>query len=212
MSDLLCVKEAYEKIHSFKKRNFVESVDLAIKYKAEESVKLFLDCPHSFNKPEEILAFPDKNSFQKIKDLGVVLGDEELCHRIKDGKFNLKKIKFCVAHKDSMIYLQKIARNLSVKKLMPNAANGTLSVDVMASVSDFLNGKIMCKSSKGKTINLKLGNINFSLDELSNNVAYMLNYLLKSNIKVFKSIKSVALNTTMGPSMFLDWKSIVEKS
>jgi len=89
---------------------------------------------------------------------------------------------------------------------MPNPKSGTVTKDVGSVVREFKSGKIEYRNDKQGLIHVIIGKCSFSIEQLYDNFVAI--YQTISKAKPAKSkgtyIQSVAVCSTMGPSMFVE--------
>ena len=110
-----------------------------------------------------------------------------------------------VATPDMMASLGKIARLLGPKGLMPNPKSGTVTMDVTKAVSEIKAGKIEYRLDKTNIIHLGFGKVSFGAEKLLENYETVMEAIIKAKPAAAKGqyIRSVAVSTTMGPSIYV---------
>ena len=132
-------------------------------------------------------------------------GAEEIIDKIAGGWFEFDTL---IATPDCMGMLGKLGRVLGPKGLMPNPKTGTVTMDVAKAVKDAKAGKVEYRADKQGMIHCPIGKIQFAEDDLIKNYATLADAIIKAKPAAAKGqyIKSVAISTTMGPSMYIDQK------
>ena len=94
------------------------------------------------------------------------------------------------------------------KGLMPNPKSGTVTMDVTKAINDIKSGKVEYRLDKTNIIHLGFGKVSFGTDKLLENYETVMNAIIKAKPAAAKGqyIRSVAISTTMGPSMYIDQK------
>lgn len=204
------LEEGFQKIQELsteKKRNFVESVDIAINLgidarQTDQSVKGSVLLPHGSGKKVKVAVFAVNEDEQKIAlELGAsVAGFEELIAKIEGGFLDFD---CCIATPDAMKKISKVSRKLGPRGLMPSPKNGTVTTDIKKAVSDALKGKINYKNDKAGTIHCLVGKVNFDAKSLLENSQTIVKAIRDSKPEGTKGkfIKELFLSTTMGPSV-----------
>lgn len=100
----------------------------------------------------------------------------------------------------------ELAQVLGPKGLMPNPKNGTVAKDVAQAVSDAKKGRIQFRSDKGGVVHGCVGNMNFKVEQIQENLEALLTDLQKQKPASAKGayIKKVTLSSTMSPGLALD--------
>ena len=81
-------------------------------------------------------------------------------------------------------------------------------MDVTKAISEIKSGKVEYRLDKNNIIHLGFGKVSFGADKLLENYEVIMNAIIKAKPAAAKGqyIKSVALTTTMGPSIFINQK------
>lgn len=211
------VEEAIEKIKSLtadKKRNFVESLDLAVNLgidakQSDQSVKGSILLPNGLGKKVDAVVFVSNDEQKKIalENGAIYAGLEDLLAKIEEGFLGFD---CCIATPESMPKISKIARKLGPRGLMPSPKNGTVTSDIAKALGDAMKGKVNFKNDKAGTVHCSCGRINFETDKLSENVNSVLKAIKESKPEGSKGkyIKEIFLNSTMGPSVKIELETI----
>ena len=102
----------------------------------------------------------------------------------------------------------RLGKVLGPKGLMPNPKSGTVTMDVTKAISEIKSVKVEYRLDKNNIIHLGFGKVSFGADKLLENYEVIMNAIIKAKPAAAKGqyIKSVALTTTMGPSIFINQK------
>ncbi len=81
-------------------------------------------------------------------------------------------------------------------------------MDVTKAINDIKSGKVEYRLDKTNIIHLGFGKVSFGTDKLLENYETVMNAIIKAKPAAAKGqyIRSVAISTTMGPSMYIDQK------
>lgn len=204
------LEEALKKIQELsatKKRNFVESVDLAINLgidakQSDQSVKGSVLLPHGSGKQVKVAVFAADEAQQKeaLEAGASIAGLEDLIAKIESGFLDFD---CCIATPDAMRKISKVAKKLGPRGLMPSPKNGTVTTDLKKAISDALKGKINFKNDKAGTIHCLIGKVDFEAKSLAENSQAILKAIRDSKPEGSKGkfIKEFYLSATMGPSV-----------
>jgi large subunit ribosomal protein L1 len=100
----------------------------------------------------------------------------------------------------------RLGRVLGPRGLMPNPKVGTVTFDVEKVVKELKAGRVEFRVEKAGIVHAPVGRASFEPNKLKENVLALLDLLMKLKPSSAKGtyVKSIALSTTMGPSIRLD--------
>ena len=100
----------------------------------------------------------------------------------------------------------KLGKALGPRGLMPNPKSGTVTVDVAKAVKEIKAGKIEFRVDKAGIIHAAVGKVNFDNKKLVENIDAFLGTIVKLKPSSAKGqyIKTIAISSTMGPSVRID--------
>ena len=99
----------------------------------------------------------------------------------------------------------RLGRVLGPKGLMPNPKSGTVTMDVTKAINEIKSGKVEYRLDKTNIIHLGFGKVSFGAEKLLENYETVMDAIIKAKPAAAKGqyIRSVAVSTTMGPSIFV---------
>jgi large subunit ribosomal protein L1 len=108
-----------------------------------------------------------------------------------------------LATPDMMGLVGPLGRILGPRGLMPSPRAGTVTTDITSAVKEFKAGKIEFRNDKGGNVAAPVGKLNFSEEQLVENIAAFLSHLrgLKPPTAKGTYIKSVTISATMSPGI-----------
>jgi large subunit ribosomal protein L1 len=189
-----------------KQRKFVENVDLAINLTIDQkqttqNIRGSVSLPAGTGKSVKVIVFAEDEVSQKeALDAGAIMaGFEDLIAKIEGGFLDFEYI---VATPEAMKKLGKIAKILGPRGLMPNPKNGNITNEVGKVVKEILKGKVDFKNDKFGIVHVGVGKINFSNEDLLNNIKAVISIIKEIRPEGVKGkyIKNIFLTSTMGPS------------
>ena len=106
--------------------------------------------------------------------------------------------------------LGPLGRVLGPRGLMPNPKTGTVTMDVAKAINEVKAGKIDFKVDKSGIVHAPIGKASFDVDKIAGNADELLQTLLKLKPSSSKGeyIKSIAISSTMSPSINIDTKVV----
>ncbi len=205
-------KEALELIEKFPKPKFDETVELHVKLgvdskHADQQVRGTVVLPNGTGKTLKVLVFAKGPKAEEATKAGAdYVGAEELIPRIE--KENWFDYDVIVATPDMMGVVGRLGKVLGPKGLMPNPKSGTVTMDVTKAIADIKSGKVEYRLDKTNIIHLGFGKVSFGADKLLENYNTIMDAIIKAKPAAAKGqyIRSVAITTTMGPSLYINQK------
>ncbi len=205
-------KEALEIIEKMPKTKFDQTVELHVKLgvdskHADQQVRGTVVLPHGTGKSQKVLVFAKGDKAKEAEAAGAdYVGAEELVPKIE--KENWFDYDVIVATPDMMGVIGRLGKVLGPKGLMPNPKSGTVTMDVTKAVSEIKSGKVEYRLDKNNIIHLGIGKVSFGAEKLTENYDTIMDAIIKAKPAAAKGqyIKSVALTTTMGPSIYINQK------
>ena len=197
----LVLKSAYAK--------FDETFDIAMKLgvdprHADQMIRSSVTLPHGTGKVTRVLVFAKGPKEAEALEAGAdYVGGDDLVEKIKGGWLEFDKT---VATPDMMGVVGKIGRVLGPRNLMPNAKLGTVTMDVGNVVKDIKAGKVDFRVDKAGIVHAGIGKLSFGKEKLSENMFAFIQKIIQLKPSSSKGIylRSIAISSTMGPSVKLD--------
>ena len=205
-------KEALELIEKMPKPKFDETVELHVKLgvdskHADQQVRGTVVLPNGTGKSQRVLVFAKGDKAKEAEAAGAdFVGAEELVPKIE--KENWFDYDVIVATPDMMGVIGRLGKVLGPKGLMPNPKSGTVTMDVTKAISEIKSGKVEYRLDKTNIIHVGIGKVSFGAEKLAENYQTLIDAIIKAKPAAAKGqyIRSVALTTTMGPSLFINQK------
>ncbi len=211
-SKLYEAKEALELVEKFPKAKFDETVELHVKLgvdskHADQQVRGTVVLPNGTGKTLRVLVFAKGDKAKEAEAAGAdFVGAEELIPKIE--KENWFEYDVIVATPDMMGVVGRLGKVLGPKGLMPNPKSGTVTMDVTKAISEIKSGKVEYRLDKTNIIHLGFGKVSFGTEKLLENYQTVIDAIIKAKPAAAKGqyIRSVAITTTMGPSVYVNQK------
>ena len=215
-TNLYDVEEAVSIIKKTANAKFDETIEAHIKLgvdgrHADQQVRGAVVLPHGTGKKVRVLVFAKGDKVEEAQAAGAdFVGGQELVPKIQnEGWLDFDVV---VATPDMMGVVGRLGRVLGPKGLMPNPKAGTVTMDVTKAVNDIKAGKIEYRLDKTNIIHVPVGKVSFGSEKLLENVQTLMSAIIKAKPASAKGtyLKSVALTTTMGPSIRVNGAKISE--
>ncbi|MDA0779598.1 MAG: 50S ribosomal protein L1 [Bacteroidetes bacterium] len=208
---LYSIQDASALVKEIASSKFDESIELAVRLgvdprKANQMVRGVVTLPHGTGKDVRVLALvtPDKEA--EAQEAGAdFVGLDEYLQKIKDGWTDVDVI---ITMPSVMGKLGPLGRVLGPRGLMPNPKTGTVTMDVAKAVREVKAGKIDFKVDKTGIVHAPIGKVSFDAGKISGNANELLQTIIKLKPSSAKGayIKSIAMSSTMSPSILIDTK------
>jgi len=203
-------KEAIELFTKMPKRKFDETLELHVKLgvdskQADQQVRGTVVLPNGTGKTQRVLVFAKGDKAKEAEAAGAdFVGAEELVPKIE--KENWFDYDVIVATPDMMGVIGRLGKVLGPKGLMPNPKSGTVTMDVTKAINEIKSGKVEYRLDKSNIIHLGFGKVSFGAEKLAENYETVMEAIIKAKPAAAKGqyIKSIAISTTMGPSIYVD--------
>jgi large subunit ribosomal protein L1 len=203
-------REALELLKGLDGAKFDESVEAHVHLnvdprRADQMVRGTLMLPNGTGKTRRVAVFAVGEKAREAEEAGAdVVGSEDLAARIREQGF--MEFDVAVATPDQMRVVGPLGQTLGPRGLMPNPKSGTVTQDVGKAVEDIKRGKIEYRVDRYGIIHGVIGKKSFDLDSLVENYFALREELQRARPAPVKGryFKSVALTTTMGPSVKVD--------
>jgi large subunit ribosomal protein L1 len=207
--------EALKLIKEMASAKFTESVDLSVNLgidtrKSDQVVRGSVVLPNGTGKEVRVAVFTQGENAEKAKAAGAdAVGMEDLAEAMKGGDLDYGTV---IATPDAMRIVGQLGRVLGPRGLMPNPKVGTVTQDVEAAVKAAKGGQVRFRADKGGIVHCTIGNVDFEVQALKENMAALLADLVKSKPASAKGqfLKRMSVSSTMGPGIGIDHSTVEE--
>ena len=200
--------EALGQVKEMAYARFDESVDVAAHLgvdprRADQVVRGTVVLPHGTGKSLKVLAICQGDKEAEAEEAGADYIGTEYVDRIKGGWLDFD---VCVATPDLMRMVGPLGRVLGPRGLMPTPKAGTVTFDVGRAIREIKAGKIEYRVDKTGNLHAPIGRVSFEVDRLTENLGAFMASVLRAKPAASKGtyVKSVAVSSTMGPSVPVD--------
>lgn len=192
--------------------NFDETLELHVKLgvdsrHADQQVRGVVVLPHGTGKTVRVLVIAKGAKADEAQAAGAdYVGAEEYIEKIQ--KENWFEFDVLITTPDMMGLIGRMGKILGPKGLMPNPKSGTVTMDVAKAVHDIKAGKVEYRVDKQAVVHVIFGKKSFGKDKLVENATTIMDAIIKAKPASAKGtyLKSVAIATTMGPSIKVLYK------
>ncbi len=206
-------EEALSLLKELPRAKFTESVDVSVNLgvdprKSDQVVRGSTVMPNGTGKSVRVAVFTQGENAEAAKAAGAdVVGMEDLAEAMKGGDLNYDVV---IASPDAMRVVGQLGQVLGPRGLMPNPKVGTVSPDVAGAVTNAKSGQVRYRTDKGGIIHATVGNVDFDVAALKENIEALLGDLQKAKPSSAKGVymKKISLSTTMGPGLAVDTSSL----
>lgn len=194
---------------------FDETVDLAIRLgidpkQSNQMVRGVATLPHGTGKTVRVLVLTTGEKQEAARNAGADhVGLEDYIEKIE--KEGWAEVDVVIASPDVMAKVGRLGKVLGPRGLMPNPKTGTVTNDVAAAVKEVKAGKIDFRNDKtGGIVHVAIGKVSFTPQQIAENALEVIQTVAKLKPAAAKGtyIKSIAISSTMSPSIKIDKKSI----
>ncbi|MCK7549704.1 50S ribosomal protein L1 [Marinobacter koreensis] len=188
---------------------FKESVDVAVNLgvdarKSDQVVRSSTVLPHGTGKSVRVAVFTQGANAEKATAAGAdIVGMDDLADEVKKGNMDFDVV---IATPDAMRVVGQLGQILGPRGLMPNPKVGTVTPDVETAVKNAKAGQVRYRTDKNGIIHAPLGNIEFSAQNIKENLEALVADLKKAKPASSKGVylKKITISSTMGPGLTID--------
>ena len=199
-------KEAIDVCLKTSTAKFDETVELHVKLgvdsrHADQQVRGAIVLPNGTGKQVRVLAICKGENIQKAQEAGAeYVGAEEFTQKIQSEGWTDFDVLITTP---DMGLVGRLGKILGPRGLMPNPKAGTVAPDIAKAIKEAKAGKIEYRLDKTNIIHCPIGKVSFGTDKVAENFDALIGAIIKAKPAAAKGqyIRSVAVTTTMGPSV-----------
>ena len=203
------LEAAVQRVREVKYAKFDETVDVAMRLgvnpkHADQMVRGTVVLPHGLGTTRRVCVIASGEKLKEAEDAGAdIVGGEDLVEKIQKGFMDFDAV---VATPDVMRVVGKLGKVLGPRGLMPNPKTGTVTFDIAKAVQEIKAGKVEFRVDKTAIVHAPVGKLSFPEDKLLENLSTLIDTVLKAKPAAAKGkyVRSIALSSTMGPSVRID--------
>ena len=210
------VEEAVALVKKTAKAKFDETVEIHVclgvdTKKSDQNVRGVVSLPNGTGKTKKVAVVAKGEKVKEALAAGAdAAGDSDLIEKISKGWMDFDVL---VATPDAMKDLTKLGKVLGPRGLMPKPKAGTVTFDVSRTVKELKAGRIEFKMDAYGVVHAILGKASFPEKNLLENLTVFLGAVQTAKPATAKGqyIRNISLSTTMGPGLWVQPESVVEK-
>jgi large subunit ribosomal protein L1 len=173
---------------------------------ADQQLRGSVLLPHGLGKTVRVLVFAEGEGVKQAQEAGAdFVGGDDLIKKVEGGWTDFD---VALAQRELMGKVGRLGRVLGPRGLMPNPRSGTVleEQDLSKAVRDARQGRVEFRLDRSALIHVPIGKIGFEEEKLLENLAAMVEAIVKSKPSGAKGqfIRSITLTTTMGPGIKLE--------
>lgn len=212
-SDAKCsLVKAVEILKKLPPAKFNETIDLSFRLgvdpkQSDQMVRGTVALPHGSGRVIRVIVFSKAGpSFDAAKAAGAeFVGFEDLIAKCTSGWTDFD---VAIATPEAMSQVRKLGKVLGPRGLMPNPKTGTVTDDTGMAVKEFKAGRVEYKVDKTSNLNMPIGKISFSSEQIVENAKAAISAIEKARPSSIKGIfiHSVTISATMSPAVHIALK------
>ena len=208
------LSEGIQLLKTFENSSFNDTVELSLRLAldtrhSDQQVRGTAVLPHGTGKVVRVLVLTQGESAREAEEAGAdFVGSDEYIQKIQEGWLDFD---VAIATPDMMRGVGKLGRILGRRGLMPNPKSGTVTQDVGKAVRDAKAGRIEFRTDRGGNIQVPIGKVAFSAEQLEENSQTFLDTIVRLRPSGAKGqyIHSLTLSSTMSPGIRVDQQAIM---
>ncbi len=207
LSKKYSVSDAVKMIQDMKFAKFDETVEahVALRLEKNQTVRDTLVFPNQFRGEKKVLVFCKGDKVKEALDAGAAYAGEEYIEKVKGGWL---EFDVAVATPDMMKDVGRLGMVLGRKGLMPNPKTGTVTVDVANAVAELKKGRTEFRADKAGVVHIAVGKCSMDTAKIAENISTLVAEINRKKPAGTAAgfIQSVALCSSMGPGVWVDYK------
>jgi large subunit ribosomal protein L1 len=170
---------------------------------ADQQVRGVVLLPKGTGKQVRILVFAEGEAEKIARDAGAdYVGSDDLVEKIQGGWFDFDVV---IATPPMMRKVGRLGRLLGPRGMMPSPKAGTIvsEEDLERVIRETRQGRVEYRVDKTANIHVIVGKVSFSVEDLEENMAAVMEAIVKSRPAATKGvfIRKVTVCNTMGPAI-----------
>lgn len=200
------LQEAIELAQKASISKFDGSIDVAIKLnldttKVEQQLRGSIALPNGNGKTVRILAIDDAITADQAKAAGAdYFGGADI---IPDIEKMISKIDLIITTPKMMPQLARFGKVLGPRGLMPNPKTGTVTTDMIKTITEFKKGRTEYRTDTYGNIHMCVGKVSTPASQIAENVEALVSLIKSRRPSTVKGtyIQNITVSPTMGPGV-----------
>ncbi|WP_174803490.1 50S ribosomal protein L1 [Martelella limonii] len=213
VNKLYGLSEAVKMVKERATAKFDETIEVAMNLgvdprHADQMVRGVVNLPNGTGRTVRVAVFARGAKADEAKEAGAdIVGAEDLVETVQSGKIDFDR---CIATPDMMPLVGRLGKVLGPRGMMPNPKVGTVTMDVKAAVEASKGGAVEFRVEKAGIVHAGIGKASFEASALEENIRAFADAVVKAKPAGAKGnyVKRVALSSTMGPGVKIDFSSV----
>jgi large subunit ribosomal protein L1 len=173
---------------------------------ADQQVRGTTMLPHGLGKEVRVVVFADGDAARAAEEAGAdIVGADDLIKKVEEG---FTDFDVALAERSMMGKVGKLGRVLGPRGLMPNPRAGTVvdAAGIANAIDDSRKGRVEFRLDRLALMHVPVGKASFDADKLEENIATVIEEIVKAKPSGTKStyVSGLHLTSTMGPSIKLE--------
>ncbi len=204
-------KEAIALLKEIAFAKFDETVELHVRTgldtrHADQQLRGTLVLPHGLGKGQRVLVFAEGEAVRIAEAAGAdIVGADDLVKKVEGGFLDFE---VALAVKEVMGKVGRLGRVLGPRGLMPSPRTNTVvePADLPKAIRDAKQGRVEFRTDRTSLVHVPLGKISFAPDALLDNLAALIDAIVRGKPAGAKGqyVRSLTLTTTMAPGIKMD--------
>ncbi|AQZ53297.1 50S ribosomal protein L1 [Martelella mediterranea DSM 17316] len=207
------LSEAVKMVKERATAKFDETIEIAMNLgvdprHADQMVRGVVNLPNGTGRTVRVAVFARGAKADEAKAAGAdVVGAEDLVEAVQGGNIDFDR---CIATPDMMPLVGRLGKVLGPRGMMPNPKVGTVTMDVKAAVEASKGGAVEFRVEKAGIVHAGVGKASFDASALEENIRAFADAVVKAKPAGAKGnyVKRLALSSTMGPGVKIDFSSV----
>src|SRR5438132_1686916 len=167
---------------------------------ADQMVRGTTVLPHGTGQSKRVLVIAAGEKQKEAQEAGAdMVGGDDMVAKIQEGWIDFDAV---IATPDMMRSVGKLGKVLGPRGLMPNPKTGTVTFDVAKAIQEIKAGKVEFRVDKTSIIDVPVGKISFTADQLRDNATSIIQAVEQSRLalltKSFTCETAVVFTSTGG--------------